>query len=942
MRIDFIQPEKSNTDIRAAYTTKEATAEAATKKAVSGYKLDISGKVMDNAAFDFKEGKAFTSKSQGKTLQESLEDMDSFDAQTMHNYMAVMSNCMSGEDFSKLAQDGYEIKQISADEAVSNLDRIKVELAMSGVHVAGYTDNLDANAVKEIAGSEIKTDALEGDIIRDTFKNADLPDTGHNIKAAEQAIETAAELKPLTENDIRYMVDNSLEPTIENVMMAEFKSGSMVLQKNNSIDISTFLGQVDEIIENAGFEVSEETRADAQYLMEMGLPLDVESLQNYEDLKNLEIPVNTADLTEEIALAIASGKEAKDAYLIKGYNAIKAERKLRETELAMTTEANRKLNQSSFSIDTKEIETKVDALKEKEQQYFKLAFSGSASEELTVEKMGDLFNETLEKVGAIKEMPAAILARFDSAEAFTVNDVYEAGQSELQKYNNVVATYEAVGTEVRADLGDNIKKAFANVDDILKDLGYQTTLDNERAVRILGYNSIEINAENIDRVKAADSTVNRLLKLMTPANTASLIKDKFNPLSTNVTELINKLESFEDQENTTFTVKDSDDYAKFLIKLEQSGEFTEEERTSYIGIYRLLDKIEKSDGAVIGSLLESGKELSLRNLLSEVRSRKKGSTDVTVDDDFGGVSAGADPNMKIDRQIDMAFKAVYLEGESAALKDALDPAALKQAQITSESALEAVIDANKRYNKENNENLNKALSEETLNSLREAADREIAVYEALMDYNRPVSADNVNAMAALMTNSRGLFKGIRDLSDEEEKDGLDKATEDFIESLDSEESAEDAALKMDRIEQEILENAMERIDSRIDLQAIQAMNKQLSLKRELVHEENYRIPVEIDGEIAAINLKVVRGTGKLSAEITMETEREGEIKADISLRDGALESNMTAKTGEGYSLIGRIREDFEAALSGLGAETDNESALLYKASKEFIMTVRRA
>lgn len=54
------------------------------------------------------------------------------------------------------------------------------------------------------------------------------------------------------------------------------------------------------------------------------------------------------------------------------------------------------------------------------------------------------------------------------------------------------------------------------------------------------------------------------------------------------------------------STRDDSKFSEFLWKLEKNNEITEDERTTYIGIYRLIAQVEKSDGAVIGSLVNQG------------------------------------------------------------------------------------------------------------------------------------------------------------------------------------------------------------------------------------------------------------------------------------------------------------------------------------------------
>ena len=988
MRIDFTQLEKTETDA-AKYNKITHYAPLPEKKSVQGdgYRLDISGTVMDNAAFDFSDSKISGKKGQGKTLEESLQDVDNYDPQTMHNYMAVMSNCMSEEDFSELQKNGYSIGSMEPKEAVTNLDRIKVTLAKAGINVAGYTDTVDSDTVREIAGSageanrinELNNKTTEGDFIRDSFKNTDLPPTEDNILSAEKALEKAAGITELSDNTVRYMIDNELEPTIENIYEAQFKSGtgslrqsayfadgaerSYIQKKADSSDISQISGQIDEIINNAGFEADDSTRADAAWLIEKGLPLTKENLQLYEDIKGISLPADKAELMGEITEAISRGKSADNAYMIRNYNAVKAERQLEETRLAMTTEANRQLLDSDFSIDTDSMEQNVESLKSKEKLYYSVIFGGNTGAGMAVEEAASLFDEVLQKFGEIRQMPAAVMANFTSAEAFTVNDVYEAGAVLKNRMDAAMETYEAVGTEVRADLGDSIKKAFANVDDILKDLGLDRTYDNQRAVRILGYNSMELTEENIDRVKAADIEVRNLMEKMNPSNTAMLIKNHVNPLNTDVHTLNGRIDELNGEKGSELSLKKTDKFAEYLIRMEKSGEFTDEERASYIGIYRLFDKIEKSDGAVIGSLVDAGKELSLKNLLSEVRSRRKGSVDVRLDESFGGVDA-QDGNIRIDQQIDMAFKKVYLEGEAAEISGKLEPEFLKKAGVTEDTTLDELADI-VREGAASSVDISEELYKEAAVEAKLAQQAETAVYEALYNYSQPVTMDNINSLASIFENRNALFKEIDDLDDEDSESLADEG-ERIVDSMSSKEETAEAYEKFTRTATDILDNALDRVSGRIDVQSIRSMNKRLSLIRGLSNEENYYIPVEIDGTLTSINLKVIRGTGRSSASVTMESESLGRFEASFSLRDGKIEGLLSASSQAGTELMKDVSEGLAEALSAEGIESSSFNAIrvrnlninknagnagndgkdaedttkLYKAARAFIRTIR--
>ena len=82
----------------------------------------------------------------------------------------------------------------------------------------------------------------------------------------------------------------------------------------------------------------------------------------------------------------------------------------------------------------------------------------------------------------------------------------------------------------RSDLGDSIQKAFQNVDDILRDNGLELTEANKRAVRILGYNQMDLTKESIEGIKLYDTKVNQMFKNMQPSVTVEMIRRGKNPL----------------------------------------------------------------------------------------------------------------------------------------------------------------------------------------------------------------------------------------------------------------------------------------------------------------------------------------------------------------------------------------------------------------------------
>ena len=78
-------------------TTIYQNSESTGKVRTENFALDISGTVMDNSAY----------KGQGKTTEEVMQQAGGTNVAFMQDYMTVMSNILSDEDYAKLQENGF-------------------------------------------------------------------------------------------------------------------------------------------------------------------------------------------------------------------------------------------------------------------------------------------------------------------------------------------------------------------------------------------------------------------------------------------------------------------------------------------------------------------------------------------------------------------------------------------------------------------------------------------------------------------------------------------------------------------------------------------------------------------------------------------------------------------------------------------------------------------
>lgn len=1021
-----------------------------------GYSVDFSGGMPGNQAYD----------KQGKTMEDVMAEAAATDVSLQKDYMTVMSNSMSDEDFAKLSEEGYDPGVMEPEEAVTIVDTIKAELAESGAVIAGYNDDIDVETLKKITGSEVRAQE-----ILDAFHQYDIPVTEKNVQDAQSAMEMAEQvteqLQSAAKEDIegvkKYLLENHLSPVLENLYRAVYSgshdadvqgrgyfaetTGGYYGRKADQVDVTALQDSMEKVIREAGYEVTQETLQDAAWMVETGLALTAES---FAELNHINQAINgimqnggTAKVTdffgqepllekavrmEKEAAAITEAavdqvvadgdrldlvhlsaaqekiqNEAAEQEKIQSEAAaqeriqddpsgdlVSARRQMEEVRLYMSVQVNYRLLKQGISIDTTELSTLVENLKAAEQEIQRVLFGrlgdgsdtgegamhtgGTAASAL--KEMSALFQETVSKVRAIPGMPASILGELlkENKTAFsqnvTVEMVYETGTARQNAYMAMEERYEPLMTSPMAEYGDSIEKAFRNVDDILQEMNLETTEGNRRAVRILGYNGMEVNEENIHAVKEAYATVSRVIDKMTPAATLELIREGVNPLAISMEELENHL-----AERDGGSQEEMEKYSRYLYRLEQRNEITPEEKESYIGIYRLLHQIEKRDGAAIGSLLHQGAEINFKNLLTAVRNHNRGRMDYLVDDDFGALKEEIAGEGGYHNSITMAVEAAYRGQETADiggsdnndnsdnsdgsnagsreedgriayyqklagdLKAGLTPEEVSEVFDTEDISLEALYDKRQEMGKtQEAEKADRAYLKEQAAEIRKAAEVSDQAVSMLLAFDLPATLDNLAAADSLLSDRGGIAGQVKKQAaylDEQRKESASAAgsetaagtaegspdfasesvsglLDDAISSLqehftDSVSAKEAYGHLADRMEEILTVSAKQQTD-RIDVKEICLAWKQVSVARNLAREECYEIPMEIGGRMTSVSVRFRHSSATEDhVTITMETESFGKVSA---LFEGDL--------ALGYIVCGRP--------DGLAALKERESA----------------
>ena len=829
----------------------------------------------------------------GKSLIELQQDAGNTNVALQQDYMTLLSHTMSQEDYAKACEDGFDPRELDQDTAVTIVDRIKAELVRSGQSIAGYTDDIDLDTLAAAVGSDTLAQSIE-----EQFRATDIPLTPENVDELKTAWELASSLQQPQEGEVGYLVDNGLEPEIWNLYVAE-NSGAKVQQNTVPQELQD---QMDKVITDAGLPVNDENRQKAQWLVGAGLPLTTDTLQQLAELDTIDYPVSEDAFAQAAASALAEGKSPVHANLARQENIyekatemvqdwfsdakwdvtaenLAARKQLEEIRLRMTAEVNVKLLQSDFSIDTAPMEQLIEALRRAEAEVADKYFPNDVD---AVAKY-ETYTQTVQVTNELPGLPVSVLGSYSLKQKVsqeTVAEFHSEGKALQTAYTEANERYETLMTAPRRDLGDSIRKAFSNVDDILTDMSLDKTLENQRAVRILAYNRMEITAENIERVKEADKQVTAVIEKLTPKNVLQMIRDGVNPLE----KTFGELESYF-AENPQSYEEEAEDYSRFLYQLEQKKDITENERKAYIGIYRMVHQIEREDGAAVGAVVNTGAELQFSALLAAARSRRTSHMDWKVSDDTGLTQEVRLSENNISEQISVGM------------------------------AKEILTDVS-----EDTESRD-AYYQECLQQMREAVETEPGAAQMLERGEVNTSSSNLLAAQALLEDPAELFsdlqryrkkynkeKEIPVAATGEEPAGTEASG--LWEQLDQQNFADDYRTMLQDALQETETISLEQAESHLDVKQLQLVHKQLRLAGNLQNRQEYFLPMYLGDQLAGVHLTLQQGTGETSAVDIRVDAGDEQLEAHLQVNGEHIEGYLVGNTPEEVTKLEKTSDIF--------------------------------
>ncbi|MDF2871616.1 MAG: hypothetical protein K0R05_3191 [Anaerocolumna sp.] len=607
----------------------------------------------------------------------------------------------------------------------------------------------------------------------------------------------------------------------------------------------------------------------------------------------------------------------------------------------MTSDASGELLKKGFHLETDSLVKVVEGLKEIEDNYYRnLLKEGNVN--VNQENISTVKARLLQ-VEELKSAPAALLSTtLPSWPQETVESLTAAGND--YKRNHAADSYETLMTRPRADMGDSISKAFQNTGSLLEEMGLEATEANKRALRILGYNNMPLTSENIDLVKLHDTQVNNVMKNFHPAVAVEFIRKGINPVELPIEELNNQINAMKEELGVT----DEERFSRFLWKMDKNNEITEEERKSYIGIYRLLNAVDKTDGAALGAVVKADQDLTLKNLLTAVRTRRSGGIEASVDDSFGTLSEYTKKGESITEQINTTYskealdasehtKASYGKELVREIKENLSPEALSALKDTNDvvnMTLEQVAEVLKEQNKDTD----KAYYNEKLKELKESVTKEA---QALLDNNKlPVTLANVMAASDYLQKENTVFHKLNNLlqrsdnnieaADTEEEQftleapegtersfNLESLSDKLLDNLENDSQIKNVYQEIETEVQDILKSYYEKGNLTVkDMGDIRRIGNGMQFITQMALRESYQIPLVTTGGITNVNVTLLKNTGDTGkAAVKIPSRNLGQIELNLTVKNNEVSAFIVCETREGLEAVKSKEADIAEAFS---------------------------
>ena len=407
-----------------------------------------------------------------------------------------------------------------------------------------------------------------------------------------------------------------------------------------------------------------------------------------------------------------------------------------------------------------------------------------------------------------------------------------------------------------------------------------------------------------------------------------------------IDELNRELERINEENGVTKEEK----YSRFIWQLEKKGEITQEERSGYIGMYRLLNQLQSMDGAQIGAVLETGSDVTLGSLLTQGRIKKGNGIDQVIAEEHGFTDVNKTKE-SISDQIDKGVQAAYYQTMIQEMVQDISPDILQE---MTDGEMEAFLGTSveqmweqTKQNTHGNDS-KKEYFEEQAQEIREVFADSEQVQEYVSNLNVENTIENIIAAGNVLENGYSVYREAdkrKNILDKEKQEVFDDTVDSFTEHMDSEEVLDAQCQKAEKIIEEVLAKSYEQSDITIeDLKQLKQLSRGMHFIGAIRQEKSYDIPIRTEDGITSLNLTIIRGakeSGKI--QISMEDEVFGDVSIEFKVSQDTVQGLILCDQRQGFEMLKDQREALENNLIQAGYQVrDISYGMDFKSRNEML------
>ncbi|MDD6844465.1 MAG: DUF6240 domain-containing protein [Clostridia bacterium] len=252
------------------------------------------------------------------TYDSLIKEADDVKAQIMQSAsnakigLKALFNRINESDAVKINEDGFNLDDLSEEDCVNIVDRIRIQLAAYNDNYRVFAGDIDVDKIEQVVESKGFAQDIAG-----KMADSGVPATDENIEAVGKALKDIPSENRLSDEEKLYMVAGNMEPTLTNIKMAQ-SACNMSVSYNHSTPLTEaswqqLKPQIEKIITKAGLSLNEKNINNAKAMLERDIPVTEDNLQKMAEMDEIEL--TPENVVAKVIDAISKGQQPEKAVM---------------------------------------------------------------------------------------------------------------------------------------------------------------------------------------------------------------------------------------------------------------------------------------------------------------------------------------------------------------------------------------------------------------------------------------------------------------------------------------------------------------------------------------------------------------------------------------------------------------------------------------------------